>query len=371
MRIIIAAGGTGGHINPGISVAEAVTKRCPASDVLFICSKREIEERIYARKGLRYRQISARGIQGTIFERLLFPVSLLVSIFESFAIMRQFRPEVVLGMGGYVSTAPMIAARLLGIPTALHEQNSIPGKANRLAARFADAVMTGFRSAAVFFRGRQVFFTGNPIRHGLLDARRADALSVFGFRDGVFAILVVGGSQGAAGINRLAAGALGILRDRGLDFQVIHMAGKARDEVAAGYAAKGITARCETYFDDIGLAYVVADLVISRAGAIALAEITAFGKPAILIPYPYSADGHQKVNAQALAERGAAVVLEEGASTDALVAAEIEQLYRNSDLREQFGERSRQLAVRDAHEKVVDVLITLLDKASYTHAEKH
>lgn len=371
MRIIIAAGGTGGHINPGISVAEAVAGRWPAHEILFICSKREIEERIYSKKGLRFRQISARGMQGSLFARLLFPVTLLVSIFESFVIIRQFRPQIVLGMGGYVSTPPMIAARLLGIPTALHEQNSIPGKANRLASRFATAVMTGFPSAASYFQGREVFFTGNPIRSGLLQAKRSDALSEFGFREGVFTILVVGGSQGAAGINRLAVNALGILRDKGLRFQVIHMAGKARDEVAAGYAAKKITARCETYFDEIGLAYVVADLVISRAGAIALAEITAFAKPAILVPFPYSADGHQKKNAQSLAEHGAAVVLEEGTTADALMAAEIEKLYKNSDMRTQFGDRSGRLAVKDAHEKVIDVLGTLLQKASHTHAEKH
>lgn len=371
MRIIIAAGGTGGHINPGISVAEAVTKRWPASEILFICSKRELEERIYSRKGLCFRQISARGMQGSVFAKLLFPLMLLVSIFESFKIIRQFKPQIVLGMGGYVSTPPIIAARLLGIPTALHEQNSIPGKANRLASRFATVVMTGFPSAASYFQGREVFFTGNPIRTGLLQAKRPDAFSVFGFREGVFTILVVGGSQGAAGINRLAAGALGILRDKGFNFQVIHMAGKARDEVAAGYAAKKITARCETYFDDIGLAYVVADLVISRAGAIALAEITAFAKPAILVPYPHSADGHQRANAQSLAQRGAAVVLEEGTATDEIMAAEIEKIYTNSDMRKQFGERSGRLAVKDAHVKVIDVLDTLLQKASHTHAEKH
>jgi UDP-N-acetylglucosamine--N-acetylmuramyl-(pentapeptide) pyrophosphoryl-undecaprenol N-acetylglucosamine transferase len=371
MRIVIAAGGTGGHINPGISVAEAVQKKWPESEILFICSKREIEERIYTRKGLPFKQINARGMQRGLLSKLLFPVTLFASVFESFTIITRFRPQVVLGMGGYVGVPPMIAARLLGIPTALHEQNSIPGKANRLAARFASAVMTGFRQASSCFRGRDPFFTGNPIRTGLLDATRADALRVFGFREGVFTLLVVGGSQGAAGINRLAVGALGILKGKGFDVQVIHMAGKARDEVAAGYAARKIEARCETYFEDIGLAYVIADLVVSRAGAIALAEITAFAKPAILIPYPYSADGHQKRNAQCLAEQGAVSVLDEDAATDQTLASEIERFYTDVVLRKRTGERSGQFAVKDAQEKMIGVLQTLLQKVSHTHAGRH
>ncbi|HRZ87198.1 MAG TPA: undecaprenyldiphospho-muramoylpentapeptide beta-N-acetylglucosaminyltransferase [bacterium] len=367
MKLLIAAGGTGGHINPGISIAEAVRVRWPQSDILFVCSQREIEERIYTRKGLSFIKTGARGMRPGIAGKIVFLWAFAVSIFESVAIIRRFRPDIVLGMGGYVSTPPVIAARLCGVPALLHEQNSIPGKANRLAARYATAVMTGFPAAAAWFGGKKVVFTGNPIRTGLCDARAADGYERFSFTPGVFTVLVVGGSQGAVALNERAVGAFGILQERGCRFQVVHMAGKARDQVSAAYAAKGIVAHCETYFEDIGLAYRTADLVISRAGAIALAEIAAFAKPSILVPYPHSADGHQLANARYLADGAAAVVMEESALTDETLAERIYAFYSDGGMRERYGANSGRLAVRDAQARVIEVVNEVMNKAVHTH----
>ncbi|MDP8262552.1 MAG: undecaprenyldiphospho-muramoylpentapeptide beta-N-acetylglucosaminyltransferase [Candidatus Ancaeobacter aquaticus] len=356
MRLLIAAGGSGGHILPGISVAQACSKRWSQVEILFICSKREIEKRIYQGKQFSYRKIGARPISAGVFGKCIFMWAFVISFFEALGIILSFKPDIILGMGGYVSAPVVVAGWVLRKQMILHEQNSVPGKANRFSARFVDTVMIGIKSAKNHFTHNDLRYTGNPVRDTLLKADPDDACVKFGLEKGVFTILVVGGSQGAEGLNRIVLDALEQMHKKKINFQVIHMAGRTCQEVKTRYKELCINAYCETYFDDIGLAYAASDVVVSRAGASAITEITLCRKPSILIPYPYSTDAHQEQNALHLVNADAAIMVKENDHAATQCVDILCDLYTHPDKREMYAKNCESLAEYDADKKIAETI---------------
>ena len=312
MRLLIAGGGTGGHLFPGIAVADEVIKR-GGGEVLFVGTSRGIETRAvpaagYALETLEVSGLKRMGLVGTL--RGLFRLPLAIT--KSFAILRRFKPQVVLGVGGYASGPMVLAAALLGYPTAIQEQNSVPGITNRVLGKLVRAVFIAFEDAARFFPARKIEQLGNPVRQKIVAAlERVGAAEATSEK---LRILIVGGSQGARAVNDLVTAAAEILSAANVDFTLVHQTGNADlDRIQERYRALGLAERVvlKTFIDDMATAYAESDLVVARAGALTLAELAIAGKPAILIPLPTAADDHQRKNAERFAHAGAAVVLDQ------------------------------------------------------------
>jgi len=289
IRLVIAGGGTGGHVFPGIAVADALA-RSRRLTVLWIGTGRPVETDALKGRGWEHRILPVRPIAGTNpLAMLRALVGLPIHMARAVLWLRSFSPHVALGVGGYVSGPVILAARLLGIPTAIHEQNAVPGLANRMAARAADLVFVSFPETGPHFSEKKVIHTGNPVRASILAARTGT-----GHQDAgrPFKILVLGGSQGAAALNRLAASAMENLWRSGVSLEVVHQTGTVNQEEIEGmYRTSKVPARVLPFITDIHNYYAWADLVICRAGAGTIFEITALGKPAILIPYPHRGRG--------------------------------------------------------------------------------
>ena len=327
MRLVIAGGGTGGHLFPGIAIAEEARARDPGAEVLFVGTTRGIEARVLPGLGWDHRFIQASGLKtvgalGAIRGLLRVPRALV----QSRRILKEFRPDAVIGVGGYASGPVVLAAALAHIPTAVLEQNSIPGLANKILGRFVGAVFLAFDETRRFFKPGRIQMTGNPIRRALRDR----LLAASGDSTGATAarrVFCFGGSLGARGVNALMVDAAAILARDGFPVEIVHQTGAdERDAVAARYAAAGLAADVRGFIDDMATEYGRADLVIARAGATTVAELEAVGRPAILIPFPFAADNHQERNARAVADAGGALVFRQDALDGAKLAAAIRSL---------------------------------------------
>ena len=359
-RIIIAGGGTGGHLFPGIAIASEVKKRSDDINILFIVGRRKMEKEILSRAGFEVRSIAAEGMLGKGFLkgiRAIFKV--LISTIQSLGIMRDFKPHLIVGVGGYTSGPVCLVAWLLGIPTAIHEQNSFPGLTNRLLAPLVKKVFISFEESRRYFKRGNLFFSGNPIRDEIMH------LKTFPRRvNQKFVILVMGGSQGARAINRAVVSALKELKAGGHLPSVIHQTGKEDlREVTDDYYALGLDGEVKAFIEDMALAYRRADLVICRAGATTIAELASLGKPSILIPYPYAANKHQVINARSLvAFGGADMILEEDLNGNTLA----KKVRRYMEKREEL-EKMSSLALKAgrprAGEIIVDQLMELIKSA--------
>lgn len=306
MRIIVTGGGTGGHLFPGIAVAEAMLQRFPDGEVLFVSTDRAIDNRALASRPFARAAISCAPLKGrSLAGKLAGLARLPLSLVQALRLVRSFQPELVLGVGGYVTGPVVLAAKLLGVRTCIHEQNSIPGMANRTLGKIVDRIYISIPGSERFFPIGKTVLTGNPVR--------AEILSRAGEAGGEGNILLVlGGSQGAHRLNELVLAALapGVRELPG--FHVIHQAGSQdREWLEQAYADLGISAQVEAFIDDMAGAYCRADLVVSRAGATTLAELMVMGRPAIFVPYPFAADDHQSSNAAFLVAGGAARMFRE------------------------------------------------------------
>ncbi|MEQ9618188.1 MAG: undecaprenyldiphospho-muramoylpentapeptide beta-N-acetylglucosaminyltransferase [Deltaproteobacteria bacterium] len=309
MKVIIAGGGTGGHIFPAISIAEEIKRRNPSNNILFVGTSRGLENDLLSKRGFRIEHIRARGIKGrSLLNSVNAIFSSLAGLFDSLSVIRNFRPDAVLGVGGYVSGPMVLAASLYGIPTAVCEQNVYPGVTNRILGKLVKRVFVAFEDSRSYFPGDKVLLTGNPVRNEILrnagSEKKAEAV----------VILVFGGSQGAHRLNASVPEALAELGRE--DISVIHQTGlKDYDYVKNLYQKFGIKARVLTFIEDMAGAYAGADFVIGRAGAGTVSEITALGKPSLLVPYPHAANNHQMENARVLERAGAAIVIEDKEAT--------------------------------------------------------
>jgi UDP-N-acetylglucosamine--N-acetylmuramyl-(pentapeptide) pyrophosphoryl-undecaprenol N-acetylglucosamine transferase len=325
MKVLIAAGGTGGHLYPGIAVARELLRE-GRNDVVFAGTEQGIEARILPREGLPVRFIPAGKLKGMGFPaRLRTMVTLPASVVRAAGLLRRERPQVVVGVGGYASAPVGMAAWLLGVPLFIVEPNSHAGLANRLLGRFARKVFVCFpgRDRQNFFPAGKKVLAGPLVRKGIDQGSAAAALADAGFETGRFTVLVMGGSGGAHAINVAMRDAAKDLRSvAGL--QVLHQTGeKDVEDVAAAYRSAGVRASAVPYIHDMAGAYAAADLVVCRAGATTVAELAVCGKRAVLIPYPFAADNHQEHNARSLAERGGAEVIVQQDLTPQRLAAAI------------------------------------------------
>ncbi|MCA3016761.1 MAG: undecaprenyldiphospho-muramoylpentapeptide beta-N-acetylglucosaminyltransferase [Myxococcaceae bacterium] len=353
MRVLIAGGGTGGHLFPGIALAEEVVTRHPKNDVVFVGTTRGLEARVVPENGFVFEPITSRGLKGMGLVKLaLGLLTLPVSFFEALALVRRYRPDVVVGVGGYSSGPVVLAAWLLRVPTAVQEQNALPGLTNRLLGRVVKAVFLSFDETTRFFRRAKVHVLGNPIRRALLDNFLTPNVA-----HEKFTVLVFGGSLGARGLNTRVVEALEHLAPRREALRLVHQTGKADLEaVRQGYAGKGFDADVREFIDDMSAAYLSADLVVCRAGATTVAELTTCKKASILVPFPFATDDHQAVNARALVEAGAALMFREAELTGAHLAQAILSLEADRDRLKAMEKAAGSLGRPEAAREIADVL---------------
>jgi UDP-N-acetylglucosamine--N-acetylmuramyl-(pentapeptide) pyrophosphoryl-undecaprenol N-acetylglucosamine transferase len=360
MRVMIAAGGTGGHIYPGIAVAQEIMRRDENSKVQFVGTARGLETRLVPQAGFELSLIESAGLKNVSLGARMKGVALLPKSFLSARrLMRQFQPDVVVGAGGYVSGPVVLTAALTNRPTLVMESNALPGWTNRVLARFVDRAAVSFEQALPYFRGKAKV-TGNPVRREFFEIppKRREP--------GRFSLLVFGGSQGARAINDAMIAALPGFNDLPVTLRIKHQTGVADfEKVNAAYAAAGWSeqANVSSYIDNMMADFAQADLVICRAGATTTAELIAAGKASIMIPFPFAADDHQRKNAEALEAAGAArMILQENLSGDRLAAA-IEKLVQAPEELSRMEEASRKLAHGDAAAAAVDMIEELSNKS--------
>ena len=357
IRLVITGGGTGGHVFPGIAVAEALAARCNLC-CLWIGTGRPVEKRALGKREWNYEILKVRPLKGKGPVNILSSLAYLpISVIRAAVLLKRFGPDAVLGVGGYVSGPVLAASRLLGIPSAIHEQNLLPGLANKLASRLVDKVFISFEASRSYFRNSSIVCAGNPVRRQILKEAASPPEKGANTRTH---ILILGGSQGASGLNRLASSALRILDQSGLRFSAIHQTGpRDRREIETFYRDAGTDVLVHEFINQMGIAYSWADLIICRAGATTLAEVTAIGKPVICIPYPYSADGHQGLNARAVSDAGAGLYFEEGDVGAVRLASEIEKLMSNRKKLAEMTRRARQLGRPEAAVEIAESILML------------
>lgn len=361
MRVAIAGGGTGGHLFPGIAVAEEFRARREDVEVIFIGTENGLEARVIPREGYPIKLLKSEGVLGKSFLKQVWALfRALMAVLSSMRFFKESRPDIVIGTGGYVSVGPVIAARLLKIPILLMEQNIVPGFANRMLSRIADMIaVTYHESVAYFGRGKAVR-AGNPVRSSVLKGDRESSMDLFSLDPERITVLVLGGSSGARKINETMSGALeGLLSVRD-GIQFLHQTGQHDlERVRNAYRSMGFRAMAVPFIHQMAEAYAVADIVISRAGATTLAELTALGKPMLLIPYPHAA-GHQEYNARKVVEVGGAKLLRERELTPAVMAENLRDLYGSEELRGEMRRHSRTLGRKDAASRVVDLAVSIM-----------
>jgi UDP-N-acetylglucosamine--N-acetylmuramyl-(pentapeptide) pyrophosphoryl-undecaprenol N-acetylglucosamine transferase len=357
MRMMIAGGGTGGHVFPGIALAEEVVTRHPDNDVVFVGTARGLEARVVPKAGFPIELVDVQGMKGKGPWRLLWSALLLPrALFQSWRILRRWRPDVVVGVGGYASGPVVLVAWLMRIPTAVQEQNAIAGLTNRILGTIVNAAFTAFPEAARHFGRQKVHQLGNPIRRELMENFMRPEVDHEHPR-----VLVFGGSQGAHALNMRVIEALPHLADLRESIRITHQTGaRDRDYVERGYRAVGFVPDVREFITDMSTAYAGADLVVCRAGATTLAELTVCKKPAILIPFPAAADNHQVVNARSLVDAGAAVMIEEKDLTGEVLAHEIRRILGSAEVREHMARSAGRLGSPQAAKEIADVCADLV-----------
>jgi undecaprenyldiphospho-muramoylpentapeptide beta-N-acetylglucosaminyltransferase len=354
--LMIAGGGTGGHIYPAIAIAQEWVARNPQRRVIFVGTERGLEKAIVPKAGFPLEFISAGGLKGkAIVDTVRNLFRLPVGFMQSLTLIGKHRPNVVLGVGGYSSGPLLIAARVRGVPTAIHEANAFPGLTNRVLARVVTAAAVAFAVAAPRMKRADAVVTGNPIRKEFFDAGTDARRPASDPRQ---RLLIFGGSQGSRTINDAMIGALlflAPLRDR---IEVVHQTGPTElEKVQAGYRASAFPgARVVPYLDPIVAEIAAADLVVSRSGAMTVGELAAVGRAAILIPFAAATDNHQELNARAVEQAGGAQVITERELSPERLAFSITGILSDSGRAERMGAAARTLATPDATKKIVDLL---------------
>jgi UDP-N-acetylglucosamine--N-acetylmuramyl-(pentapeptide) pyrophosphoryl-undecaprenol N-acetylglucosamine transferase len=360
-RVIIAGGGTGGHLFPGIAIAREFMARCPENRVLFVSTANEFERSVLADAGFELKKITVKGIKGKgLVNKCQSLVLIPVGVAQSVSILVAFKPDLVVGVGSYAAGPVALAARLLGIPVVLHEQNILPGITNRTLVRFARRIYVSFEQTAGRFDANKVQFTGNPVRKEILNLMSEEENAGGRTSEGPLTLLIAGGSQGAHVINTTMLAALPLLRDQ-KQLTIIHQTGAADESmVREAYRSEGLNASVQAFFDNMDRQYRQADLVICRAGATTVAELTVAGKAVILIPFPFAADNHQSLNARALESAGAAEVIEQKDLTADVLANRINYYAANRQELEEMGRRAHAFGKPEAARVIVDDIYGLL-----------
>ena len=359
MRLLIAGGGTGGHLFPGVAIAEELRARDPEAAILFVGTERGIEARVLPKLGWDHHFINVSGLKtvgvlGAIKGLFRLPRAM----WQARKVLKGFDPDVVVGVGGYASGPVVLMARLMRIRAAILEQNSLPGFTNKILGKFVTGVFLCFEESRRFFAAKKIRMFGNPIRRDIrlaLEQAGATGSQDSAGADRPLRLFVFGGSQGAVRVNELVAEAAVLLAERGIALDIVHQTGTVnQEEIHKRYQQAGITADVRAFIEDMASEYRRADLVIARSGATTVAELGVVGRPAILIPYPYAADNHQEVNAREMAEEGAALMLRQADLTGAILADAIAKLAENPQILADMGSAMKALGRPRAAADILD-----------------
>jgi UDP-N-acetylglucosamine--N-acetylmuramyl-(pentapeptide) pyrophosphoryl-undecaprenol N-acetylglucosamine transferase len=363
-HIIISGGGTGGHIFPALAIARALQRRLPEAKILFIGASGKMEMEKVPAAGFPIKGLWISGLKRELsINNLMFPLKVIHSIFNAILIIRRFKADVAIGVGGFASGPALRAAGMLGIPTLIQEQNSFPGITNKILGKKASRICVAYEGMEKFFPADKIVITGNPVRKEIIqtEGKKSEAASFFGLDPLKKTVFIVGGSQGALSINRCIEKLLVTLKEN--QVQLLWQTGKNFEQKAldscrlAGYREAKVT----SFIQRMDLAYAISDVVISRAGAIAIAELAAVQKPVIFIPLPTAAEDHQMKNARRLEAKGAALVIRDQEAGEKLASLLLD-LLADDQLQKQLEIRIGLFAVADADEIIADEIIALLEK---------
>lgn len=360
LRVIISGGGTGGHIFPAIAIGKALQRLRPGTQLLFVGAKGKMEMEKVPLEGYNIVGLDIVGFnRSNLLKNITLPFKLLQSRNMAMKLIRDFAPDVVVGVGGYASFPVLQAAQSLGIPTVIQEQNSYAGKSNKILGAKAAAICVAYEQMHRFFPKDKLLLTGNPVRKEITDATvdRKQAREWFGLHPDRKTVLVIGGSLGALTINESIAAGLKVFVDMGV--QLVWQTGNSYYEQAVALAKPfGEQVKVVAFIREMANAYAVADVVVSRAGALAIAELCIAGRPVIFVPYPHAAENHQMENAMALAKKDAAIVISDDNARTQLVGA-LAELLEDKPRQERMAENIEAMAVRDADERIAHKIIGL------------
>ncbi len=363
-RVIISGGGTGGHIFPAVSIANALRRRFPGVEILFVGAENRMEMERVPAAGYPIEGLTICGFdRKNIFKNISVLIKLRKAMAKARSIIRDFKPQIAVGVGGYASGPTLKAAQKLGVPTLIQEQNSYAGVTNKLLAQKAGRICVAYDNMDRFFPRQSIVMTGNPVRKNLLDVTmtQAEAKAALGFASDKPLVLVVGGSLGARTVNESIAACISRLTADGI--QVMWQTGKSfasSEAVAEAAALEGV--RTMTFISDMDIAYRAADLVVSRAGAGSISELQLLGKATILVPSPNVAEDHQRKNAMALVERGAAIMIPDDRCREELYDR-ISSLIADPEQRKTLSDNISAMALRDSDEKIVDAIVELINQS--------
>ncbi|MEI2747845.1 MAG: undecaprenyldiphospho-muramoylpentapeptide beta-N-acetylglucosaminyltransferase [Ferruginibacter sp.] len=361
-RFIIAGGGTGGHIFPAIAIANALRKMSPQSVFLFVGAEGKMEMEKVPQAGFEIRGLTIAGFnRSSLIKNIGLPVKLIKSFLQVSKIMKEFKPDAVIGVGGYSSFPVLRYAQSKGIPTFIHEANSFAGKSNMMLAKKAAIVFTGTEGMEKFFPKDKIVVSGNPVRHTIASNKvsKEEALRYFGLAAGKKTVLCVGGSLGAKNINEAISKDIDLFEQKNL--QLIWQTGKPYLEKAKERSAGKKHIYVNDFITQMEYAYAAADMVISRSGAMAIAELCIVGKPVVFVPYPFAAEDHQTANAQNLVNKNAAMMIEDSQALHKLIPAVI-ALSQNVPLQEKLVYHISQLGIYDADDKVAADILNYLNQ---------
>lgn len=361
-RFIIAGGGTGGHIFPALAIAEALRSIQPDAAFHFVGASGKMEMEKVPQAGFPITGLDIAGFdRKNLIKNISLPFKLIHSFIQVRSVFKQFRPTAVIGVGGYSSYPVLRYAQSHRIPTFLHESNSFAGKSNQWLGKKATRVFTGMPNMERFFPAEKILFTGNPVRASITSPApdRAQALTSFGLNIAKTTLLVIGGSLGARSINQAMQNGYARLLQAGM--QIIWQTGKAGEMLPALSEADGKSIHRVPFIQEMNKAYAAADIVVSRAGAMSIAELQVVGKPAILVPYPLAAEDHQTVNAKQLVSLDAAVLVRDAAA-DAELIDHILELNADPKRREQMQQRMSKLGIRDADHRIARSILETVNK---------
>lgn len=367
MKVLICAAGSGGHIYPALSLAKELKLSMPSVKIIFFCARKSIDKEIFRKTDYKVFFINVISfdlrakMNMLIFflKNFYFLIKFSIESIKVFFLINTLKPNVVVGFGGISSIAAILGAWMLRIPSLIHEQNVIPGKANRLLGRFAVKIAVGFQQSLSYFKHGKVIYTGNPIRGNLLKVGKKQAQEALGLDAFKFTVLVFGGSQGSDFINKIFIRLLRELpREKLKSLQIIHITGtKDNRDIEIFYRQRGLRAKVFSYCFEMSNAYSAADLVISRAGAGTVNEISFFGIASILIPYPYAA-AHQMANAEFLSQKGAAFIIKQDTDCLNCLLPLFTRLLEEKSLRQDLAEKSHELYY-DAGSNLAKIVIGL------------
>jgi UDP-N-acetylglucosamine--N-acetylmuramyl-(pentapeptide) pyrophosphoryl-undecaprenol N-acetylglucosamine transferase len=357
-KFILSGGGTGGHIYPAIAIANELKSRFPDAEILFVGANDKMEMQKVPQAGYKIKGLWIAGLQRRLtFDNTLFPIKLISSLLKSRTILKDFKPDVVIGTGGFASGPLLQVAAIAGIPTVIQEQNSYPGITNKLLSKKANKICVAYENLERFFPKQKMILTGNPVRQDLIaiENKREEALQYFKLDSNKKTVLVLGGSLGARRVNQLIEKELENILSQNV--QVIWQCGKLYLEDYKKYNKENV--QVVAFIERMDLVYAAADVIISRAGASSVSELCIVGKPVIFIPSPNVAEDHQTKNAQAIVDKKGALMLKES-ELEAQFGLVFEALLKDQGKQNQLSENIKQLAMPEATKKIVDEIVQLI-----------